>query len=606
MISRIGKNILFLILAFTVLSFSSCSTLDSRQQQLSSFTLTVLHNNDGESHLLNAGKGLEDFGGVARFATMVKKLKAEAGECLYDLNCAVIMLSSGDNFLSGPEFDASLYRQGGHPYYDTIAMDLIGYNAIAVGNHEFDFGPVILAEFIRGFKSYAPFLSANLDFSNEPCLKKLVNDGLIKKSEIVKMNGELIGVIGITTPTLPFISSPRNVMIDNDIAGAVNGEVKKLTAQGVNKIILISHLQSIEYDLALAAYIRGVDIIVAGGGHELLSNKDGLMIPGDEDHVYGPYPILVKDADGKELPVVTTSGAYRYVGRLVAEFDDNGEVIEIDNSISGPVRVAGGCSKDSVEPDSEILQKVIEPVERYIETLSSQIIGKSEVPLDGRRVSVRTMETNMGDVIADSILWQATLLSSEFGIPGPDMAILNGGSIRNNAVIEPGEISILDSYDIMPFNSFVTIVYGVTSVQLKEILENCVSKAEFGEGGFPQIAGFSFLWDSNGIAQELDEKGGVITPGTRIRQIRLNNGIKIVHNGSVLDNAPGFNVATIDFLARGGNQYPFRDNGFVNLGLTYRAAMVNYIKQARGGLISERDYPECGTGRITEKGLRSN
>ncbi|MDX1520144.1 MAG: bifunctional metallophosphatase/5'-nucleotidase, partial [Anaerolineae bacterium] len=87
------------------------------------FTLTILHNNDGESQLINAGGDNVDFGGVARFATLVDQLRAEGtGD-----NSAAVLLSSGDNFLAGPEFNASLEK--GAPYYDTTAIGLIGYDA---------------------------------------------------------------------------------------------------------------------------------------------------------------------------------------------------------------------------------------------------------------------------------------------------------------------------------------------------------------------------------------------------------------------------------------------------------------------------------------------
>ena len=109
------------------------------------FRLTILHNNDGESQLINAGRGLEDFGGAARFAALVAKLRQE----VIDSGSGVLVLSAGDNFRAGPEFSASLARSPA-PFYDIVALDLIGYDAIVLGNHEFDFGPDVLADAIRG------------------------------------------------------------------------------------------------------------------------------------------------------------------------------------------------------------------------------------------------------------------------------------------------------------------------------------------------------------------------------------------------------------------------------------------------------------------------
>jgi 5'-nucleotidase / UDP-sugar diphosphatase len=108
---------------------------------------------------------------VAYFKSLVDILKAEATSgppANPGAKRGVVMLSSGDNFLAGAEFTASLEK--GVPFYDSIAMSLIGYDAIAIGNHEFDFGPDVLADFIRGFSPAVPFLSANIDVSAEPAL----------------------------------------------------------------------------------------------------------------------------------------------------------------------------------------------------------------------------------------------------------------------------------------------------------------------------------------------------------------------------------------------------------------------------------------------------
>ncbi len=301
------------------------------------YWLTLLHNNDGESQLIDAGEGLEDFGGVARFASLVFELKEEAkqrpkGDAEFILagltaagdnggpppntsnpGAGAVMVSSGDNFLAGPEFNLSI--QKGIPYFDAIALDRIGYDALAIGNHEFDFGPDVLENFIRSFIfTDPPFLSSNLDFSQEPGLQSLVAEGRIAESTVVQRRGERIGIIGATTPALPFISSPRDVIVLAGVAGEIQFEVEKLEAQGVDKIVLISHLQDVNEDLALIPQLDGVDIVVAGGGDELLANPGDLLIPGDAALVAGAYPLVALDLDGTPVPVVTTAGGYRVGG----------------------------------------------------------------------------------------------------------------------------------------------------------------------------------------------------------------------------------------------------------------------------------------------------
>jgi 2',3'-cyclic-nucleotide 2'-phosphodiesterase (5'-nucleotidase family) len=555
------------------------------------FLLTVLHNNDGESELL----GTEDFGGVARFKSLVDQLKFEAtqGPPPADVRGAkrgVVMLSSGDNFLAGPQFNASLEK--GAPFFDTIAMDLVGYDAVAIGNHEFDFGPDVLAEFIGGFSSAVPFLSSNLDVSGEPALQALAEQGRIAGSTVVKERGEPIGVVGATTPFLPFISSPRNVVVDPDVAGAIQAEVDTLESMGIDKIILISHLQSLTEDLELAPQLSGVDIMIAGGGDELLANEDDLLVPGDTP--VGPYPTFATDADGKSVPVVTTSGQYFYVGRLVAGFDKQGELVLIN---SGPVRVSG-VEPDAVPPDPVVEEQVTEPVAASIAELGSNVIGTSEVDLNGIRNDVRSKETNEGNLIADSLLDQASALAPAFGVAAPDVALQNGGGIRNDSVIPAGPISELDTFDMLPFANFLSVVPNIPRTQFKEILENAVSRVEFFDGRFAQIAGFEMTWDSTGTAQVLDADLNVVTPGTRVVEVALDDGTPIVSAGAVV-SGPALHIATIDFLARGGDQYPYRGASFTTLGITYQQALENYIETTLGGLITADQYPLGGEGRIT-------
>jgi 5'-nucleotidase len=566
------------------------------------FWLTLLHNNDGESQLINAGSGLEDFGGAARFTTVVRKARLEAkfahghGHKKSMCQMGVITLSSGDNFLAGPEFSASLDK--GVPYYDSILISLIGYDALALGNHEFDFGPDVLEDFIGGIWGNTRFLSANLDFSQEPGLQVLVDENRIAKSIVIRECGEQIGIVGATTEKLSFISSPRGVIV-NDVAPAVQAEIDKLTRKGVNKIILISHLQSVSEDLTLLKQLYGVDIAIAGGGDELLANPKDLLLPSDnEEDIFGPYPLAGEDASGNFVPVVTTSGNYNYLGRLVVAFNKWGKIVEVNDKLSGPIRVAGGDNPDAVFPAPLVQMLVVEPIENALADLAATIVGTSEVALDGQRSQVRTAETNLGNLIADSQLWQASQLAAEFGAPMPDVAIQNGGGIRNDDTRDPGDITELDTFDIVPFSNFVCIVPNIAPQQFKEILENAVSRVEFIDGRFAQISGFKMVYDPAGQALVLDESGNVTQAGQRIKSIVLDNGSAIVEDGNIIAGAPSVNIATIDFLARGGDQYPYRGAPFFNLGVSYQQALRDYIQEGLGGTITAGDYPEGGEGRI--------
>ncbi len=620
---------LFVVLAL-VLSAVIAGTADAKPADKGDdvvFWLTVLHNNDGESQVVNAGSGLEDFGGAARFMTVVDDLKWDAAHGPWTQRGAKrgsVMISSGDNFLAGPEFTAGLVN--GIPFYDTMAMELIGYEAINLGNHDFDFGPDVLADFIDGFGEAPSYVSANLDFTAEPRLQAYVADGVIAPSTIVKVRGELIGIIGLETPNLPFISSPRNVIVSDDLANIVQAEVVMLEAKGVSKIILSTHLQNISNELGLVGQIDGVDVVIAGGGDELLANSGDLLIPGDESEVFGAYPQIASDKDGTEVPVVTTSGEYKYVGKLVIGFDKHGNVVEIDESRSGPIRVATGTCNDTlpcddaVVPNATMQAMVVDPVQAFTDALDQQVIGSSEVDLDGLRSSVRSAEANEGNLIADSQRWQAEQVAADFGLPVPDVAVQNGGGIRNNTIIPSGPISELDTFDMVPFASFVSIIPDVPRSQFKEILENavaCTQSSDFpsgdppvggnpncGSGRFAQISGFSFEWSASGTPMIIDDDGNVTQNGARVTSVTLDDGTAIVTLGTVVPG-PDLTVTAVDFLVNGGDQYPFSGVPFTRVGFTYQQALSNYIQALTvdgglGGLISTTDYPEGGEGRITQ------
>lgn len=551
------------------------------------FTLTVLHNNDGESQLVNAGTGLEDFGGVHRFATVLKDARVEARQT----GDGSIFVSSGDNFLAGPEFTAGLDK--GVPFYDTIALDALDYDAVSFGNHDFDFGPEVLADFLRGYTNMPPYLGANVDVSGEPSLQSFADAGDITPSTVVRVKGEEIGIVGALTPVLPQISSPGRVVVDPDVAGAIQAEVDAFGAAGVDKIVVISHLQSVQEDLALAAMLDDVDVMVAGGGDEVLANDGDLLVPGDTPA--GPYPMVAADADGTPVPVVTTAGSYRYLGGLAVEFDADGEVVGWEG---GPIRVAGGDNPDAVKPAGNLVARVVKPVLEFLAELDEQVVGTSEVALNGVRADIRSVETNEGDLVADALLWQADQLAPGAGQPAPDVALQNGGGIRNDDVRGPGAITLLDTFDMLPFSNFVSVVPSVPREQFKELLENAVSRVEFGDGRFAQVAGFSFTWDASGTPQVLDADGTVVTPGTRVVDAALDDGTALIEDGLVVAG-DDLTIATIDFLARGGDGYPFRGAEFTNLAASYQQALVNYIEDGLGGLITAADYPEGGEGRIT-------
>jgi 5'-nucleotidase / UDP-sugar diphosphatase len=577
------------------------------------FELTLLHNNDAESRLLT-GNSTANYGGSARFATVVDRLRAAAepdrrrrrGGDDEDrgkrVKSGTVMISSGDNFLAGLNLNASFAK--GVPWYDSIAFNRFGYDGATIGNHEFDFGPDRLADFIAGTDRDVPFLSANLDVSGEPRLRALKRQGRIRASTIVRRHGEKIGVIGLTTPLLPIISSPRNVTVSDELAAIVNAEARRLARRGVEVVILSSHLQGIASERALVPQLRRVDAVIAGGGDELLAGPGDLLVPIGGNPAGGfptplfPYPLPATDADGDQVPIVTTAGELTYVGRLTMRFDKRGELLEdggVVDELSGPVRVSGRAGDpDIADRDPGLVQAVETPLEQYRAQLAANVIGVTEVPLDARNNDIRTHETGLGDLVADGFLYTVNREAAAEGRPLADVAFSNGGGIRTNSLLlgsatvaAPANVSEALTFDVLPFDNILVTVPNVSRTQFKALMEHGVARLPVADGRFPQIAGFSMVVDP------------AAAPGSRVRSITLANGTAIVANGAVVDG-PAINVATTNFTANGGDGYPFTGLTAVPSTIPYQQAFFRFLTAADGlnRRITAAAYPVAGAGRI--------
>jgi len=573
-----------------LLALLSIDTQDATAQAADgSVTVTLLHNNDGESKLLHDAEA--GFPGIARFAqAWIDEGRSSDADIL-------LRVSAGDNFLASKEFSAGLALPE-PDLYDSLALRGL-YEAMSLGNHDFDFGPEVTARFVEGFQldgtpDPVTFVAANVDFSGEPLLDSLVDEGRIARSTVWTdaNSGEQIGIIGALTPRLANISSPRNVVVDADVAGAVNAEAEALAESGVNRIVLVSHLQGLSADRELIPQLSNVDVVVAGGGDELLKN-DGDTCLADEPAV-DTYPLLLTDADGNEVPVVTAPGGYRCFGRLDITFDANGQIESWTGSSVG-VPVDG-------QPEPFALEEVEQKLAEDLDSLSASVLGESTVDLDGQRTSVRTGPSNLGELLADSLL-QAGQAGPDFGGPAATVAIQNGGGIRNDSVLPAGVLSEATTFDVAPFANFV-VTGEVSRERFKEVLEVAVTGLPEAQGTFPQIAGFSMEVDASREPRAIDFDGDCATigaPGDRIRSITLDDGTEIVRDGVVVPGAP-VALATIDFLANGGDCYPLGDLSFAPLGVSYQQALSSYIGDTLGGQIRAEDYPEGGSRSVITTG----
>ncbi|RBM10609.1 bifunctional metallophosphatase/5'-nucleotidase [Prauserella sp. PE36] len=579
-----------------------------RPDRLPVFTLSVLFTNDMESALLGvAGDGTDEgpildgganpYGSPSRVATLMDDLRKEATTGKPKPGQAPrrgeVTLSGGDNFLAGPEFSASL--ENGVPFYDALAVDGIGYDVSAIGNHEFDFGPDVFGQFIESFGGSLDFVSANLDVSGEPALDAYAQDGTIVRSKVLRSSGQRIGVIGLTTPELPAISSPRDVEVSGDLAGITNGLAADFARRGIDKVILVSHLQDIDNELALVPQLSGVDAVVGAGGGEILAGPEDRLIPGDVAE--RGFPLYANDKTGRSVPVVTTTGDYKYIGRLVLNFNRRGEVVGVDEQQSGPVRVSG-VGPDAVAGDPRVRAEVEKPVAEHVESLAETVVANTEVPLNGVRNDVRSRETNLGNLVADSLRWAGQQRAAEYGVTPPQVGIQNGGGIRNDSTLPAGDITALNTYEVAPFANFVAVVPDVPRAVFRQLLERGVAAAPGAAGQFMQVSGVSFTYDVTRTAQVVREgTNTIVTPGDQVRDVVLEDGTVIVRDGVVVDGPP-VSIATNDFSARGGDGYPFEGLPFTPVGMTYQQALQAYLTDGLGGAVTSAQYPVGGTGRI--------
>jgi 2',3'-cyclic-nucleotide 2'-phosphodiesterase (5'-nucleotidase family) len=620
--------------------------------------LSLYHNNDGETSLLPQQSGGMAVAGVSAFKSVtdreIRDSRAEGN--------SVLDVYAGDAFLASAALTCSLPPNVA-PVFDAVAQRQIPYDAHVFGNHEFDLGSGFLKRFIQDHRTNGvlnqPFLSSNLNFTPEPSFANLLDaDGLLvgwssdgrvvarSKIHIDDVTGERFGVVGATTWLLPSISSPQPITVIPDQASTavvVQDEIDRLLGMGIDKIVFVSHLQDVNNDKALIALLSGVDLAVAGGGDELLENpaipNSIELLPGETQGIAGVYPLTQTDAEGRTVYIVTTSGNYRYVGRIDVEFDANGEVSSIDTADSYPRRVIpktaqsdGAGITDSVLLDPGIESSVITPVNSCLTALNNPIL-RTEVVLDTGRGTWNAMtltgtpgnrrtETNTGNSVTDAYLRAYDVYGPAAGLParGPAnqvVAIANGGGIRDNGGpvmppggVVPGTLSRKNTLDVLAFfTNKVGVVVDLSPAELKSVMERAASALPLADGRFLQVAGMDVVYDVSGTAEVLNANGTIATPGTRVMSITLDDGTQIVSGGAVVGAAPSVDVVTVNFTYDGGDGYTqlsaIPASRKVLLPPVYEQAWVEYLLTfpVEGGFPSidstDTRYASGGEGRIT-------
>ncbi len=593
------------------------------------FTLQLLHAADMDG----ATGALEN---VQTFSGVLDAFRSE-----YPDN--TLVLSSGDNYIPGPRFFAAgdsandpVLGVSGDGRGDIALLNAMGFQASALGNHELGRGTSVFASIIdtetgdSGTYPGAafPYLSSNLVFTGDEDLSPLVAAdgqdasqvaGRLARSTVVTVDGERIGVVGATTPHLARITGTGGITVMPDdgsdidaLSAIIQQAVDALTAQDIDKVILLAHMQQIAIEKELATRLKGVDIIVAGGSNTILADDNDRLRPGDE--AADTYPLRFDSPSGEPVLLVNTDADYRYLGRLIVGFDDEGVVVpgSLDPSTSGAYATDGqGMSESGGQPIADVT-RIAGSLRSVLKERGSNVLGRTGVYLNGRRGDVRTQETNLGNLTADANLWLARQVD-------PDVAVSfkNGGGIRDDIgiVVQPpgttdpsdvmflpppsdsaagtreGDVSQFDIEGTLRFNNGISIV-PLTAAQFVEVIEHAVAFDGVGEvthGRFPQVGGMRFSFDLSAPS------------GSRVRSLAIvdDNGAvtdRVVEDGELVgDPDRTIKMVTLNFVANGGDGYPFQVPAPGRIDLAGEADQPNF---------PNADFPDSnGNGVIDEPAL---
>lgn len=457
--------------------------MHSRVESISRFGSTCSADDEGEGKC---------FGGFGRVATKIReRRKALEGE-------NVITLDAGD------QFQGSLFYTTYRGKAEGEFMNKIGFDLMAVGNHEFDNGPDVLADFIE-FVEF-PVISGNTRVAEG---EKLA--GQIEERAILEIGGEKIGVLSVLTPDTHNISSPGpNVTIGDDIE-YLKDAVARIRGEGVDKVLLLSHV-GFNRDQEIAAQVDGISAIIGGHSHTLLSNTvEGAPA----------YATMVENPSGKAVPIVQAEAYSKYLGELALTFDADGYVTEA----TGDTLILDA----SIEPDAEIEARIAE-LAGPIETMKATEVGEVLAPIDGSRETCRAGECQMGNLVTDAILWRTA-------DQGVTIAIQNGGGLR--ASIDEGMATVGDVLSVLPFQNTLATM-KLSGRDIVASLEAAVNDIENGAGKFPQVGGLRYTLDMS-----------VAPDQGRVKDVEVMDGDQWV----AIEMEKMYGVGTNDFMRKGGDGY---------------------------------------------------
>ena len=550
------KKFLSLLLALAMM-FSLAVTAGAAEEEAAKpleGQIVILHTNDVH-------------GAVAGYAKV-----AALKQSFQDAGAYTLLLDAGDYIQGDPTVSVSQGKTA------VELMNLAGYDAATIGNHEFDYG-------YANFKTISkdadfPIVSANLQYN-----------GKVESAHTVftAPGGEKIGVFGLTTPEVGTKAHPAKikgvtVLGYEKMFDCAQAEVKALEAEGCDYIVCLAHL-GIEDEstgnrsVDLLEKVTGIDVLIDAHSHSTLEETaeaagetvetmepQGAVITGDTPVVYAE--------EGKTL--VTSTGT---------KLANVGAVVLSEESV-----FARGIPLESValEGVKEVADRAA-AIQKQIDDDYGATFAKTEVLLNGEKApGNRTEETNLGDLITDALVWGA-----EKNGESVDAAVTNGGGIR--APIAEGDITKKDVNTVLPFGNTLSIV-KVTGAELLEALEASTFSTPEAIGGFPQVSGIAFTVDT---AKEF--KAGDLYPGSTYHKPASIQRVTITSvGGKDFDEKATYSIATNDFMAAGGDTYYAFASAKTNydLGLPMDEVLMDYIKEELKGVVTKEAYGEPA-GRIT-------
>ncbi|XP_022100679.1 5'-nucleotidase-like [Acanthaster planci] len=487
------------------------------------FKLTILHTNDvharfeqfdgygGECSRKESDDG-QCFGGVARRVAKIDQIRAEEEN--------VLLLDAGDQFQGTMWF--YVYKGEATSYF----MNMVDYDAMALGNHEFDNGPEGLSKFLEDV--HFPVLSSNINASLEPSI-----NGLFNKSTIITVGDQKIGVVGYTYMRTPEISTTGKLKFTDEVK-AIQVEVERLRAEyGINKIIAVGH-SGYDVDLTIAKKVQGLDVVV--GGHTNTFLYTGTAPSTEQPE--GEYPTLVHPDNDPTANVLVVQDytLAKYLGRLDVTFDEDGKVTEWSGN---PILLDKTVTQDT---------KVLEDIEVWAESVrnySNVYLGSSHVFLNG---SCRLDECNLGNFITDAYVRQEVKFPDELRWNDVSIAIVNGGSIRTS--LYQGDLTVGDILTVLPFGNTIDTI-TIKGVYLLEALENSVAEYDpvVRPGRFLQFSGMIVSYDLSK------------PPGRRVVKAEVRCTECEVPEFVPLDPDKVYKIVLPSFLVSGGDGYSMiRDN----------------------------------------------